>query len=64
MVIEMKVFGKVNAQVLCMGSMSRLFYKLSINPLYFPSHIQKMLSVKIIRSSSLSCAYDCSHFYL
>ena len=30
MAIEMKVFGKANVQVLCMRSMSRLFYKLSL----------------------------------
>ena len=41
MVIEMKVFGKTNVRGLCMGSMSRLFYKLSINLSYFPSHILK-----------------------
>ena len=36
MVIETKVFGKVNVQVLCMRSMSRLFYKLSLKLFLFP----------------------------
>ena len=36
MVIEMKVFGKVNVQVLCMRSVSRLFYKLSFKLFLFP----------------------------
>ena len=36
MVIEIKVFGKANVQVLCMRSMSRLFYKLSFKLIPFP----------------------------
>ena len=36
MVIEIKVFGKANVQVLCMRSMSRLFYKLSFKLFLFP----------------------------
>ena len=36
MVIEIKVFGKANVQVLCMRSMSRLFYKLSFKIFLFP----------------------------
>ena len=36
MVIEMKVFGKANAQVLCIRSMSRLFYKPSFKIFLFP----------------------------
>ena len=36
MVIEIKVFGKANVQVLCMRSMSRLFYKLSFELFPFP----------------------------
>ena len=36
MVIEMKVCGKSNVQVLCMRSMSRLFYKLSFELFLFP----------------------------
>ena len=35
-VIEMKVFGKANVQVLCIRSMSRLFYKLSFELFLFP----------------------------
>ena len=36
MVIEMKVFGKANVQVLCTRSMSRLFYKPSFKLFVFP----------------------------
>ena len=36
MVIEIKVFGKANVQVLCMRLMSRLFYKLSFKLFLFP----------------------------
>ena len=36
MVIEIKVFGKANVQVLCMRSMSRLFHKLSFKLFLFP----------------------------
>ena len=36
MVIEIKVFGKANVQVLCMRSLSRLFYKLSFKLFLFP----------------------------
>ena len=36
MVIEIKGFGKANVQVLCMRSMSRLFYKLSFKLFLFP----------------------------
>ena len=36
MVIEMKVFGKANVQVLCIRSMSRLFYKTSFKLFLFP----------------------------
>ena len=36
MVIGMKVFGKANDQVLCIRSMSRLFYKLSFKLFLFP----------------------------
>ena len=36
MVIEMKVFGKANVQVLCMKSMSGVFYKLSFKLFLFP----------------------------
>ena len=36
MVIEMNVFGKTNVHILCMRSMSRLFYKLSFKPFLFP----------------------------
>ena len=35
MMIEMKVFGKANVQVLCMRSMSRLFYKFSFELFVF-----------------------------
>ena len=56
MVIEMKVFGKTNVYVSCIRSMSRLFYILPINFFYFPNPNTIMLTVKIMRSSSLSCA--------
>ena len=36
MVIEMKVFGKANVQVLCIRSMNRLFYSPSYKLLLFP----------------------------
>ena len=36
MVIEMKVFGKANVQVLCIRSMSRQFYKPSFTLFLFP----------------------------
>ena len=36
MVIETKVFGKPNVHVLCMRSMSGLFYKLSFKLFLFP----------------------------
>ena len=36
MVIEVKVFGKANVQVLCIRSMSRLFYKPSFKLFLFP----------------------------
>ena len=36
MAIEMKVLGKTNIQVLCMGSMGRLFYKVSFNHFLLP----------------------------
>ena len=36
MVIQIKVFGKANIQVLCMRSISRLFYKLSFKFFLFP----------------------------
>ena len=36
MVVEMKSFGKSNVQVLCIRSMSRLFYKPSFNFFLFP----------------------------
>ena len=36
MAIEIKVFGKVNVQILCMRSMSRLFYKPSFKLFLFP----------------------------
>ena len=36
MVIEMKVFGKANVQVLCIRSMSRLFYKPFFKFFLFP----------------------------
>ena len=36
MVIEIQVFGKANIQVLCIRSMSRLFYKLSFKLFLFP----------------------------
>ena len=61
MVIEMKVFGKANVQVLCMRSVSRLFYKLSFRLFYFPNPNPKMLTVKIMQPSSLSCGSTCSH---
>ena len=61
MVVEIKVFGKANIQVLCMRSMSRLFYKLSLKLFYFPN--PNMLTVKIMRPSSLSRASACSHCY-
>ena len=35
-VIKMKVFGKANVQVLCMRSMSGLFYKLPFKLFLFP----------------------------
>ena len=35
-VIEMKVFGEADVQVLCSKSMSRLFYKLSFKLFLFP----------------------------
>ena len=31
-----EVFGRANVQVLCIRSMSRLFYKLSFKPFLFP----------------------------
>ena len=34
--IETKVFGRANVQVLCMKSMSRLFYKLAYELCLFP----------------------------
>ena len=34
--IEMKVFGKANVQVLCIRSMCRLFYKPFFKLLLFP----------------------------
>ena len=46
MVIEMKVFGKANAQVLSIRSMSRLFYKISCKLFYFPNPNPIMLTVK------------------
>ena len=58
-VIEMKVFGKANVQVLCIRSMNSLFYKLSCKPFYFLN--PKMLTVKTMRPSSLSCASACNH---
>ena len=36
MVIDIKVFGNANVQVLCMRSMSRILYKLSFKPFLFP----------------------------
>ena len=36
MAIEMKVFGKANVQILCMRSISRLFYKPSFKLFLFP----------------------------
>ena len=36
MLIEMIVFGKANVQVLCMRSMSRPFYKLSLKLFLVP----------------------------
>ena len=36
MVIEMKVFGKANVQILYIRSMSRLFYKPSFKLFLFP----------------------------
>ena len=36
MVIEMKVFGKANVQVLCIRSMSGLFYKPAFTLFLFP----------------------------
>ena len=53
MAIEMKIFGKANAQVLCMGSMSRQFYKLSLNLFHIPNPNPnpKMLNAKIMQSS-------------
>ena len=60
-VIEIKDFCKANVQVLCMRSMSRLFYKLSFKLFYFPNPNPKMLAVKITQPSSLSCASACSH---
>ena len=53
MVIEMKVFGKANVQILCIRSMSRLFYKLSFNLFYFPNPNPIILTVKIMLPSSL-----------
>ena len=60
-VIEMKVFGKTNVHVLCMRSMNRLFYKLHLNLFYFPNPNPIMLTVKVMRPSSLSCASACRH---
>ena len=53
MAIEMKIFGKTNAQVLCMGSMSRQFYKHSFNCFHIrnPNPYPKMLNAKIMQSS-------------
>ena len=64
MAIEMKVFGKANVQVLCIRSMSRLFYKPSLKLFYFPNPNLLMFTVKIMRPSSLSRASACSHCYL
>ena len=61
MVIEMKVFGKANVQVLCTRSVSRLFYKPYFKLFYFPNPNPIMLTVKIMWPSSLSCASACSH---
>ena len=61
MVIEMKVCDKANVHVLCMRSMSRLFYKLPFKLFLFPNPNPVMLTVKIMRPSSLSCASACSH---
>ena len=61
MVIEIKVIGKANVQVLCMRSMSRLFYKLSFKLFYFPSPNPKMLTIKTMWPYSLSCASASSH---
>ena len=36
MVVEIKVFGKANVQVLCIRSMIRLRYKPSFKPFLFP----------------------------
>ena len=36
MMIEMKLFGKANVQVLCIRSMSRLFCNLSFKLFLFP----------------------------
>ena len=61
MVIEMKVSGKANVQILYMRSMSRLLYKLSFKLSYFPNPTPKIHTVKIMRPSSLSCASAWSH---
>ena len=56
-------FGKANVQVLRIRSMSRLrsFPNLPLNLFYFPNPNPIMLTVKIMRPSSISCASACSH---
>ena len=61
MVIEMDVFGKGNIQVLCIKSISRLFYKPSFKLFLFPNPNPIMLTAKIMQPSSLSRASACSH---
>ena len=62
MAIEMKVYGKTYVKVLCMVSISRLFYNLLFKIFYFSNANPKMFNVKIMRPFSLPCTSGCSHF--
>ena len=58
---RIEVFGKANVQVLCIRSMSRYVTNLPLNLFYFPNPNPIMLTVKITRPFSISCASACSH---
>ena len=53
--------GKANVQILCLRSMSRLFYKLIFKLFYSPNPNPKMVTVEMMQPSSLSCASACNH---
>ena len=61
--IEMKVLGKADVQVLCMRSMSRLFYKFSSKSFYFPDPNLQMLTAKVMQLSPFSRASASSHCF-